>query len=137
MFEEFPIAEWNLATDSDWRHYTVCFSCFQDAGDEEVLKCLCRDRATYDPATSAYVVYTVASPTDAPASLTFGSSLMKLAATYAGTVVLGTFTFLPTLPSSGNMKSSTTDPLQDSTVAITTSQIPYLPPNLRKAAWEI
>ncbi|KAM3084116.1 hypothetical protein ACMFMG_001778 [Clarireedia jacksonii] len=48
-----------------------------------------QDRATYDPATSAYVVYTVASPTDAPASLTFGSSLMKLAATYAGTVVLG------------------------------------------------
>lgn len=48
-----------------------------------------RDRATYDPATSAYVVYTVAASTDAPASLTFGQSFMSLAATYAGTVVMG------------------------------------------------
>jgi hypothetical protein len=35
------------------------------------------------------VLYTVAAPTDAPAVLTFGSSFMSLAATYAGTVVLG------------------------------------------------
>lgn len=48
-----------------------------------------RDRATYDPSTSAYVVYSVADPTDAPASLTFGKSFMSLAATYAGNVVLG------------------------------------------------
>ncbi|KAF4633644.1 hypothetical protein G7Y89_g4471 [Cudoniella acicularis] len=48
-----------------------------------------QDRATYDPATSAYVVYTVASPTDAPSALTFGSSFMALAATYPGTVVVG------------------------------------------------
>jgi hypothetical protein len=35
------------------------------------------------------VVYTVADPKDAPAKLTFGSSFFKLAATYAGTVVIG------------------------------------------------
>ncbi|KUJ09619.1 uncharacterized protein LY89DRAFT_274367 [Mollisia scopiformis] len=48
-----------------------------------------QDRATYDPSTSAYVVYSVAAPTDAPASLTFGQSFMSLASTYAGNVVLG------------------------------------------------
>ncbi|KAI7784944.1 hypothetical protein LA080_008343 [Diaporthe eres] len=48
-----------------------------------------QDRAQYDPATSAYVVYTVASPADAPASLTFGSSFMTLANTYGGSVVVG------------------------------------------------
>ena len=48
-----------------------------------------RDRADYDPATSAYVVYSVASSVDAPASLTFGQSFMSLAATYAGNVVMG------------------------------------------------
>ncbi|KAI9051769.1 hypothetical protein LZ554_004036 [Drepanopeziza brunnea f. sp. 'monogermtubi'] len=42
------------------------------------------DRAVYDPATSAYVVYTVADPVDAPAYLTFGPSFMTLAATYPG-----------------------------------------------------
>ncbi|TVY40669.1 Beta-glucuronidase, partial [Lachnellula occidentalis] len=48
-----------------------------------------QDRAVYDPNTSAYVVYTVAAPTDAPAALTFGPSFMTLAETYGGTVVLG------------------------------------------------
>ncbi|TGO82663.1 hypothetical protein BPOR_0782g00010 [Botrytis porri] len=48
-----------------------------------------RDRATYDTNTSAYVVYSVNSSVDAPASLTFGPNLMKLASTYPGTVVLG------------------------------------------------
>ncbi|KAF8856539.1 hypothetical protein BDZ45DRAFT_691660 [Acephala macrosclerotiorum] len=48
-----------------------------------------QDRATYDPTTSAYVVYSVAASTDAPASLTFGPSFISLAATYAGNVVLG------------------------------------------------
>ncbi|CZR66577.1 uncharacterized protein PAC_16478 [Phialocephala subalpina] len=48
-----------------------------------------QDRADYDPATSAYVVYSVASSVDAPASLTFGQSFMSLAATYAGNVVMG------------------------------------------------
>jgi hypothetical protein len=48
-----------------------------------------RDRATYDPSTTAYVVYSVADPVDAPADLTFGQSFMSLAATYAGNVVLG------------------------------------------------
>lgn len=35
------------------------------------------------------MVYTVASPADAPASLTFGSSFMTLANTYGGSVVVG------------------------------------------------
>ncbi|KAK9770588.1 hypothetical protein AB5N19_11409 [Seiridium cardinale] len=48
-----------------------------------------QDRAQYDPATSAYVVYTVASAADAPTTLTFGSSFMTLANTYKGTVVVG------------------------------------------------
>lgn len=48
-----------------------------------------QDRAQYDPTTSAYVVYSVASPADAPASLTFGSSFMTLASTYKGSAVLG------------------------------------------------
>ncbi|KAI1845537.1 hypothetical protein JX265_011646 [Neoarthrinium moseri] len=48
-----------------------------------------QDRALYDAATSSYVVYTVASPADAPANLTFGSRFMALANTYKGSVVLG------------------------------------------------
>lgn len=48
-----------------------------------------QDRAQYDASTSAYVVYTVASAADAPASLTFGPRFMDLAATYPGTVVVG------------------------------------------------
>ncbi|KAH8682604.1 hypothetical protein BX600DRAFT_521957 [Xylariales sp. PMI_506] len=48
-----------------------------------------QDRAQYDPTTSAYVVYTVASATDAPAALTYGSNFIALAATYGGSVVLG------------------------------------------------
>ena len=48
-----------------------------------------RDRAKYDASTSAYVVYSVAAPTDAPANLTFGPQFMSLAARYPGTVVLG------------------------------------------------
>ncbi|KAJ0329817.1 hypothetical protein COL5a_003642 [Colletotrichum fioriniae] len=48
-----------------------------------------QDRASYDAATSAYVVYSVANAADAPASLTFGPNFMKLAATYAGDVTLG------------------------------------------------
>ncbi|KAG4427267.1 hypothetical protein IFR05_017250 [Cadophora sp. M221] len=48
-----------------------------------------QDRAKYDASTSAYVVYSVAAPTDAPANLTFGPSFMSLAATYPGTVVMG------------------------------------------------
>ena len=48
-----------------------------------------QDRASYDASTSAYVVYTVATPADAPQVLTFGSRFMELASTYAGTVVMG------------------------------------------------
>lgn len=48
-----------------------------------------QDRAQYDPTTSAYVVYTVASAADAPDSLTFGSSFMTLAGKYGGSAVIG------------------------------------------------
>lgn len=48
-----------------------------------------QDRAQYDSKTSAYVVYSVSNPADAPASLTFGSSFLTLAGTYAGSVVVG------------------------------------------------
>ena len=48
-----------------------------------------QDRASFDASTDAYVVYSVASPADAPATLTFGPKFMTLAGTYNGTVVLG------------------------------------------------
>lgn len=48
-----------------------------------------QDRAQYDAKTSAYVVYSVSNPADAPASLTFGSSFMTLAGKYGGSVVVG------------------------------------------------
>ncbi|KAI2643579.1 hypothetical protein GGS21DRAFT_24609 [Xylaria nigripes] len=48
-----------------------------------------QDRAQYDGTTSAYVIYTVSDPADAPANLTFGSKFMTLAGTYAGSVVIG------------------------------------------------
>ncbi|KAI1767991.1 glycoside hydrolase family 79 protein [Hypoxylon sp. FL1150] len=48
-----------------------------------------QDRAQYDSATSAYVVYSVSNPADAPASLTFGSRFLTLAGSYAGSVVVG------------------------------------------------
>lgn len=48
-----------------------------------------QDRAQYDSRTSAYVVYSVSNPADAPASLTFGSSFLTLAGSYAGSVVVG------------------------------------------------
>jgi hypothetical protein len=49
-----------------------------------------QDRATYNHSMASQAVnYTVASPNDAPASLTFGPSFMELAGTYGGSVVLG------------------------------------------------
>lgn len=48
-----------------------------------------QDRAQYDGNSSAYVVYSVESPADAPASLTFGSNFMTLAGQYSGSVVMG------------------------------------------------
>ncbi|KAI1407696.1 glycoside hydrolase family 79 protein [Hypoxylon sp. FL1857] len=48
-----------------------------------------QDRAQYDSKTSAYVVYSVSNPADAPASLTFGSSFLTLAGSYGGSVVVG------------------------------------------------
>jgi hypothetical protein len=48
-----------------------------------------QDRASYDASTSAYVVYAVASPADAPSTLTFGPNFMTLANTYGGSVVMG------------------------------------------------
>ncbi|KAK3305664.1 glycoside hydrolase family 79 protein [Chaetomium strumarium] len=48
-----------------------------------------QDRASFDASSSAYVVYSVASPADAPMTLTFGPRFMTLAGTYPGSVVVG------------------------------------------------
>ncbi|QBZ56877.1 hypothetical protein PoMZ_01795 [Pyricularia oryzae] len=48
-----------------------------------------QDRATFDPDSKAYVTYSVAQPADAPKNLTFGPSLVDLAAKYGGSVVMG------------------------------------------------
>lgn len=48
-----------------------------------------QDRASFDPSTSAYVVYSVNNPADAPMTLTFGPRFMTLAGTYPGSVVVG------------------------------------------------
>lgn len=48
-----------------------------------------QDRASFDASTSAYVVYSVAKPADAPMTLTFGPKFMTLAGTYPGSVVVG------------------------------------------------
>lgn len=48
-----------------------------------------RDRATYDPSLSTAVNYSVASPADAPASLTYGPSFFDLAADLSGDVTIG------------------------------------------------
>ncbi|KAH6623425.1 glycoside hydrolase family 79 protein [Chaetomium tenue] len=48
-----------------------------------------QDRASFDASTSAYVVYSVANPADAPMTLTFGPKFMSLAGTYPGSVVVG------------------------------------------------
>lgn len=48
-----------------------------------------RDRATYDPNLPTAVNYSVASPEDAPASLTYGPSFFDLAADLSGDVTIG------------------------------------------------
>ncbi|KAJ9245055.1 CAZyme family GH79 [Paecilomyces variotii] len=48
-----------------------------------------QDRATYDPSLSTAVNYSVASPTDAPDSLTFGPSFLQIAGSYDGSVTIG------------------------------------------------
>lgn len=47
------------------------------------------DRATYNPSQSESVTYTVSSPGDAPASLTYGPSFISLVGRYAGSAILG------------------------------------------------
>ncbi|KAF2166606.1 glycoside hydrolase family 79 protein [Zasmidium cellare ATCC 36951] len=48
-----------------------------------------QDRATYNASSPSEVMYTIASPSDAPASLTYGPSFLSLAGTYNGSVILG------------------------------------------------
>ncbi|KAK4141364.1 glycoside hydrolase [Dichotomopilus funicola] len=48
-----------------------------------------QDRASFDAASSDYVTYSVASPADAPMTLTFGPRFMTLAGEYEGSVVVG------------------------------------------------
>lgn len=88
-FEFFAFPEYftNLSTPTDrclsnWQALTGTWPPIRIGGTTQ-------DRAQYDPTTSEYVVYTVASSADAPDSLTFGSSFMTLAGQYDGNVVLG------------------------------------------------
>jgi hypothetical protein len=85
MSEELEGVDGDMASDSNWWDYTV--SCSGEIVGHELN--VNRDRATYDASSSAYVTYSVASPLDAPASLTFGPKFMELASTYPGTVVMG------------------------------------------------
>ena len=49
-----------------------------------------RDRATYDPKLSAYVLYPGSENTfSGPSNFTFGPSFIELANEYPGTVVMG------------------------------------------------
>ncbi|RAL11820.1 glycosyl hydrolase family 79 C-terminal domain-containing protein [Aspergillus homomorphus CBS 101889] len=48
-----------------------------------------QDRATYNASLSSAVLYTVASPDDAPETLTFGNSFMEIAGAYDGSVTIG------------------------------------------------
>ena len=48
-----------------------------------------RDRATYDASLQTAVNYTVASPADAPTSLTYGPSFFTLANALKGDVTVG------------------------------------------------
>ena len=48
-----------------------------------------RDRATFDPHLTSAVNYTVASPVDAPDSLTFGPPFITLASQLKGQVTMG------------------------------------------------
>lgn len=48
-----------------------------------------QDRATYNESLEEAVNYYVASPKDAPASLTFGPSFITLAGTYPGKTIIG------------------------------------------------
>ena len=48
-----------------------------------------RDRATYDASLQTAVNYTVASPADAPTSLTYGPSFFTLATALKGDVTVG------------------------------------------------
>lgn len=85
-FFAFPSYFTNVtATDqclSNWKDLTGLWPPIRIGGTTQ-------DRAQYDSRTSAYVVYSVSNPADAPASLTFGSSFLTLAGSYGGSVVVG------------------------------------------------
>jgi len=87
MFEEFPGPDWSMASHQNWRDYTVRKS--EKIYERRLSNKGVRDRATYDPSTTAKVVYSVSAASAAPTALTFGPSFMSLAATYSGSVVLG------------------------------------------------
>ena len=54
------------------------------------MRCLlCRDRATYNSSLQTAVNYTVASPADAPTTLTYGPSFFSLANGLRGDVTIG------------------------------------------------
>jgi hypothetical protein len=67
---------------SNWKELTGVWPPIRIGGTTQ-------DRASFDSSSSAYVVYSVASPADAPMTLTFGPKFMTLAGTYPGSVVVG------------------------------------------------
>lgn len=89
MSRKYQRRDGSLATSENRRHHAV--SVLLDLRNMQIyLICVThRDRATYDPSSSAAVTYTVSDPADAPASLSFGPSFMDIAATYGGDVTIG------------------------------------------------
>jgi hypothetical protein len=75
----------NMAPYEDRRHDPVWICCY----GQYLLLIMSRDRATYDSSSTTAVTYTVASPGDAPETLTYGPSFISLAASYAGEVIIG------------------------------------------------
>ncbi|KAJ9150383.1 Glycoside hydrolase family 79 protein [Pleurostoma richardsiae] len=67
---------------SNWEAFTGVWPPIRIGGTTQ-------DRAAYDASTDALVVYSVASPADAPSTLTFGPKFIALASTYGGSVVVG------------------------------------------------
>lgn len=80
-------AEYNLLCGSEERPSELCILARASAYSLTYL--LPRDRATFDPTLPVAVNYSVASPADAPASLTFGPPFITLASQLNSSVTLG------------------------------------------------
>lgn len=71
-----------------WRYHSVSVSS-QGKVARYSYSLACRDRATYDANLQSAVNYTVATPADAPLSLTYGPSFFTLASQLKGQVTVG------------------------------------------------